>query len=98
MLRDRDAREGAFRIYRGGFRPRKQLADGSCVLHFTALRGRAEIWLDGCLIGTKEGNGAGALRVPLPTGAGGRQLSVLVEGRAGEQAGVGRVLIEPESR
>jgi len=51
------------------------------------------------LIETYEGYGAGALRVPLPTGAGERQLSVLVEGRAGEQAGVaGRALIEPESR
>ena len=98
MLRGQDAGEGAFRIYRAGFRPRKQLADGSGVLHFTALRGRAEIWLDGRLIGTKEGYGEGALRVPLPAGAGERQLSVLVEGRAGEPAGVaGRVLIEPES-
>ena len=90
---------GAFRIYRASFTPRVKLADGSGTLHFTGIAGKAEIWLDGRLLGRKDDYAPGALRVALPAGTGSRQLSVLVEGAPGQAAGVqGRVMVEPAVR
>ncbi|WP_156369603.1 beta-galactosidase GalA [Duganella sp. Leaf126] len=94
MLRPVEA--GAFRIFRASFTPRRQLADGSGTLHFLRLAGKAEIWLDGQLIGRKDEWAPAALRVKLPAGDGSRQLSVLVEGAPGQAAGVeGLVRVEP---
>mgnify|MGYP001084665478 CR=1 FL=1 len=90
---------GPFRIFRASFTPRAQLADGSGTLHFTGITGRAEIWLDGRLLGKKDDYAPGALRVALPVGQGSRQLSVLVEGEGGQAAGVqGRVMVEPSGK
>ena len=94
MLRTEES--GVFRIFRASFTPRKTLADGAGELHFIRLTGKAEIWLDGQLIGQKNDFAPAALRVKLPAGQGSRQLSVLVEGQPGQAAGVeGLVRVEP---
>jgi len=91
--------DAGYRIFRASFTPRKKLADGSAVLHFLGLAGRAEIWLDGQLIGRKDDFAPAPLRVMLPAGAGARQLNVLVEGSQGQASGIeGVVRIEPALR
>ncbi|MFP5391954.1 MAG: DUF4982 domain-containing protein, partial [Gammaproteobacteria bacterium] len=90
------AGEGNFRVHRAKFTPRTTLANGNGLLHFSALDGRAEIWLDGKLIAKKDTFESGELWAPLPAGTGERVLSVLVEGQNGQRAGVaGRVTVEP---
>lgn len=96
MLRAAEAEKSGYRIYRASFTPRKKLADGSGVLHFLRVAGRAEVWLDGQLIGRKDDDAAAPLRVTLPAGAGARQLNVLIEGRQGQASGIeGVVRVEP---
>ena len=68
-----------WRQYRSSFTPRRNLADGSASLHFARVQGRAEVWLDGQLLGRKTSAEAGPLRVSVPAGGGKRLLSVLVE-------------------
>lgn len=75
-------------LYRTHFTPRKNLADGRASLHFGNLTGRAEIWVDGQLLGTKTEAAAGPFKVLLPAGSSKRQLNVLVEGRAAEAVGI----------
>ena len=93
---NQEAAHAGYRIFRASFTPRKKLADGSGVLHFLRLAGRAEIWLDGQLIGRKDDFAPAPLRVVLPAGAGTRQLNVLIEGRQGQTSGIeSAVRIEP---
>ena len=81
-----------WREYRTSFTPRRNLADGSASLRFARIQGRAEVWLDGQLLGRKTSAGADTLRVTLPAGSGKRQMTVLVEAACSdcaETAGIG---------
>jgi beta-galactosidase len=96
MLEPAQAQAG-WRLYRSKFSPRKNLADGRARLHFASILGRAELWLDGALLGRKSTAQAGPLSVPLPAGLGARQLTVLLEVEAGGASGIsGDVQIKAE--
>jgi beta-galactosidase len=84
-----------YRLYRTVFTPRKAIEHGKGRIDFSGLRGRAEIWLDGHLLSTKAGHDATRWSVPLPPGAGSRELTVLVEATDGAEAGIdGPVLVD----
>ncbi|WP_229262189.1 beta-galactosidase GalA [Duganella guangzhouensis] len=92
----RAAAGSKYHLYRASFTPRKNLADGSGHIRFAAIKGKAEIWLNGQLIGKKDSFAAGPLDVALPAGAGKRELNVLLEAEAGQGVGIeGNVTIEP---
>jgi beta-galactosidase len=61
------------------FTPRHAVARQGGTLHFAALAGRAEIWLDGQRLATKTDPAPGPLAVPFPGGAGERLLEVLFD-------------------
>jgi beta-galactosidase len=86
-----------FHLFRTSFTPRKNLANGNGQLHFPGISGKAEVWLDGKLIATKQTFATGELIVPLPADEGTRQINVIIENEAGQTAGLnGNVLIEPK--
>jgi beta-galactosidase len=88
------ADEGRYRLYRAGFDIPKALAGGR--LRFTALEGRAQVWLNARLLRSKESAGMGELVLTLPPGEGPAQLVVICEARPGQPAGLGgEVLVEP---
>ena len=90
------AASGKYHLYRASFTPRKNLADGSGRIHFASLHGKAEIWLDGALIGKKDCDAAAPLDVVLPAGSGKREINVLIEAAPGQASGIeGQVTIEP---
>ncbi|WP_343728950.1 beta-galactosidase GalA [Duganella sp.] len=85
-----------YHLYRSSFTPRKNLADGTGRLRFAAITGKAEIWLDGKLIGKKDSYASAPLDVTLPAGAGKREINVLIEAEPGQASGIeGHVTIEP---
>jgi beta-galactosidase len=45
---------GKYHLYRASFTPRKNLSDGTGRIRFAAIKGKAEIWLNGQLIGKKD--------------------------------------------
>lgn len=88
--------EARFYLYRASFTPRRSLSDGKGVLHFDRILGKAEIWLDGALIGTKSAAAAAPLAVTLPAGSGQRELNVLIEAAPGQASGMeGSVEVRP---
>jgi beta-galactosidase len=92
-----DVKDGKYRLYRTSFTPRKNLANGAGRIHFYGITGKAEIWLNGELIGKKDNHAPGELNLVLPAGEGLRQLNVIVEGEGDKKAGVnGNVVIEPK--
>lgn len=91
-----DVKNGKYRLYRTSFTPRKTLASGTGRIHFYSITGKAEIWLNGVLIGKKDSLAPAELNVALPAGEGARQLNVIIEGDGDKKAGVdGKVVIEP---
>lgn len=84
-----------YHLYRASFTPRKNLANGTGRIRFAAIKGKAEIWLNGQLIGKKDSYASEALDVTLPAGAGKRELNVLIEAEPGQGSGIeGHVTIE----
>jgi len=89
----------AFRLYRTGFPVRADRNDGRAHITFGSIAGRAEVWVDGIKLGEKTSPEAAPFAVTLPKGAARRELTVLVEGQAGQPSGVwGRVVLEPGAR
>lgn len=85
-----------YHLYRASFTPRKNLADGSGMIRFAGVRGKAEVWLDGQLIGKKDSYALAAFELPLPAGAGKREINVIVEAEPGQASGIeGYVSITP---
>lgn len=92
-----EIKDGKFRLYRTGFTPRKNLANGNGKIHFYSITGKAEIWLDGVMVAKKDTYAPSELSVDIPVGEGRRQLNVLIEGDGDNKAGVeGNVVIEPK--
>lgn len=91
----RAAAGSKYHLYRASFTPRKNLANGTGRIRFAAIKGKAEIWLNGQLIGKKDSYASEALDVTLPAGAGKRELNVLIEAEPGQGSGIeGHVTIE----
>jgi beta-galactosidase len=92
----RAAAGSKYHLYRASFTPRKNLANGTGRIRFAAIKGKAEIWLNGQLIGKKDSYASEALDVTLPAGVGKRELNVLIEAEPGQGSGIeGHVTIEP---
>ena len=90
-----DGLGGPFHLYRSSFEPRAKLSDGTGVLNFTRISGKAEVWMDGVLLAKKDDFTPTKLVVRLPVGKGVRQLNVIIEGEGDKPAGIeGRVVVE----
>jgi beta-galactosidase len=82
-------------LFRSSFTPRKNLSDGSAVLRFAKVAGKAQAWLDGRAIGTKSTFDAAPWTLPLPAGEGPHQLTVIVDREPGKAAGIeGDVVVD----
>jgi beta-galactosidase len=82
------AGEVGWRAYHTRFRPWRRVAAQGGTVQFTRIVGRAEVWVDGRLVGRKDDAAVGALSVRLDAGAGVREVTVVVEAAAGEAAGL----------
>jgi beta-galactosidase len=92
-----DIKDGKYRLYRTSFTPRKNLANGTGLIHFYSITGKAEIWLNGVLIGKKDSFAPAELKVALPSGEDARQFNVIIAGDGDKNAGIdGKVVIEPK--
>ena len=90
-----DNQGGNWRLYRTHFHARQDLSDGTALLNFRQLSGRAEIWLDGKLLGNKTSFAPAHFSLSLPAGQGSRQINVLIEGDGNTPAGIdGLVVLE----
>ena len=85
---------GQFNLFRTSVTPRKDLWTGNAHLRFKRIAGKAEVWIDGRLAGTKATFAPAEWRVPLAAGAGARQVTVIIEREAGEPAGMDDVSVE----
>lgn len=88
---------GQFNLFRTTFTPRQNPWGGNAHLRFKRIAGKAEVWLDGRLAGTKATFAPGPWTVPLPAGKGQRQITVIIERDAGAPAGMDDVLVEAGS-
>ncbi len=90
-----EVKDGKYRLYRTNFTPRKNLANGTGRIHIYGITGKAEVWLNGVMIGKKDSFAPAELNLVLSAGEGNRQLNILVEGDGDKPAGVnGNVVIE----
>jgi len=80
-------KNGTWRLYRGYFYPRKDLASGHAQIRFKNIIGKAEVWLDEKLLAKKSNFAGGELVAPLPIGQKHYQINVLVEGDGQEPSG-----------
>ena len=83
---------GNFAIYRISFKPyaAQQTNGGRLVLK--DVLGKAEIWLDKKLIGTKTTMVKGDIEVKFPASRNEQQLNVLIETETGKQGGLGGIV------
>ncbi|BBB62393.1 hypothetical protein UNDKW_4120 [Undibacterium sp. KW1] len=96
-VEDSDARANHFHLFRTNFIQDKKLSSGKARLLFSRINGKAEIWMNGKLLGSKTSLGTGDLSVDLPAGEGPAQLTVLVEAEPGKKAGLERnIIAEPK--
>jgi beta-galactosidase len=84
-----------YRLYRSDLNVRADANDGQASLVFREVAGSAEVWVDGVKLGEKQDPQPGPLVVRLPPGAAHRQVTLLVQSRAGQPSGIlGRILLE----
>jgi beta-galactosidase len=83
---------GSYAVYRIKFKPFASIQKSGGQIVFKSITGKAEFWLDKNLVGRKADAKAGRFTVQFPPAEGERTLSVLVEGAAGKQAGLGGVV------
>lgn len=86
------AAKGGWTVFRTSFQPFASVQESGGRIVFNSLVGRAEVWLDGVLLGRKQDDAAGQFVVPLPPGGGARTLSVLVQSRASQPFGFGDIV------
>ena len=84
-----------WRIFRGNFTPRSDMADGKARIVFSHIGGKAEIWLDGKLLAKTEKYDNINFSVAVPKGKQFHQINVVIEGKSGKTIGMdGTVRIE----
>ena len=92
----REFPNGNFAIFRTTFEPFHAVRKSGGSITFAAITGKAQIWLDGKQVGNKDRFEPAPLTIQLPPGEGMRTLSLLIETRPGEPAGMDRtVTVEP---
>ncbi|MES2037634.1 MAG: beta-galactosidase GalA [Pseudomonadota bacterium] len=92
-----DSKANHFHLFRSNFMLDKKLGSGKARLLFSRINGKAEIWLNGKLLGAKTSVNTGDFSVDLPAVEGPAQVTVLVEGGPGKKAGLeGNIIAEPK--
>ena len=77
-----------WRLFRTDFTPRADLADGGAHIVFAHINGKAEIWLDGKLLGKTDGYDSRNFSVKLPAGNKKRVMTVVVEAQENKTSGI----------
>ncbi|MBI5684789.1 MAG: glycoside hydrolase family 2 protein [Verrucomicrobia bacterium] len=85
--------EGKWAVFRTRFQPPAAVETSGGRIVFKKITGKAAVWLDNKLLGRKEKMASGPLTVKLPPRKGEATLSVLIEGKRGQQAGFGGAVI-----
>jgi beta-galactosidase len=83
-----DATSGEWLLYRAVFSPWERIAENGGEIVFGCLHGRAEIWLDGCLVGEKTHPASASIRLRIPPATGQRNLTLLVQPDDTNRAGL----------
>jgi beta-galactosidase len=92
----REFPNGNFAVFRTVFEPFHAVRNEGGTITFTGISGKAQIWLDGKQVGNKDRFERAPLTIHVPPGEGMRTLSLLIETRDGEPAGMDRaVTVEP---
>ncbi|MBI3728850.1 MAG: glycoside hydrolase family 2 protein [Burkholderiales bacterium] len=92
-----DSKANHFHLFRSNFTLDQKLGSGKARLLFSRINGKAEVWLNGKLLGVKTSVSTGDLSVDLPAVTGPAQVTVLVEGEHEKKAGLeGNVIAEPK--
>ncbi|MBS1521374.1 MAG: DUF4982 domain-containing protein [Bacteroidetes bacterium] len=87
---------GRFVIYQTIFKPYDEQQRNGGDLIFHNVVGKAEVWMDGRMIGLKSAAKANDLRVHFGSGNGERTLRILIETSPGEKAGLGgSITVQP---
>ncbi|MEO8616583.1 MAG: beta-galactosidase GalA [Luteolibacter sp.] len=87
---------GNFAVFRSTFEPFHEVRNNGGSIQFSEITGKADVWLDGKRVASKEAFEPGPLIVALPAGEGTRTLSLLIETKTGEPAGMDRIVtVEP---
>jgi len=84
--------DGNFAIFRAVFEPFHNVRKQGGEVTFTAITGKARVWLDRREVARKDTFEAGPLVVDLPPGDAPKTLSLLIETRTGEPAGIDRIV------
>lgn len=79
--------KGGWSLFRTRFQPYANVQQAGGRLVFHNITGRAEIWLEGQLIGRKNDYDGSALTVAIPPGPGERTLTVLIRARPAQPFG-----------
>jgi beta-galactosidase len=86
---------GNWAIFRTQFNPYAEVRQSGGRIIFQSITGKAEVWLDGSLVGKKETYAPGPLEAPLPAGDSEHTLNVRLESQTGEPAGFnGKIVVE----
>jgi beta-galactosidase len=83
---------GRFAIFRAEFTPRAATQKNGGQLVLRDVGGKAQVWIDGRLAGEKNEPERKNMTVTFPAAAGERIISVVIEGTAGEPAGLGGIV------
>jgi beta-galactosidase len=87
---------GNFAVFRTTFEPFHAVRKTGGTISFTGITGKAHVWLDNKHVANKDDFETAPLSVKLPPGEGMRTLSLLVETRPGDPAGMDKtVTVEP---
>lgn len=77
-----------WRVYRTAIVPWRAIGAGGGMIHFAAVGGRAELWVDGQRVADKQGFAATPIVARIAPGAGARHIVLLVEAQTGAVSGV----------
>jgi beta-galactosidase len=87
---------GAWEIYRTAFTPVAGVQQNGGQILFKEITGSAEVWVDGQLLGEKKDAIPAGFHVKLPSAAGARTVTVLVNSGGADKAGLsGSVIVAP---
>jgi beta-galactosidase len=82
-----------WRLYRTTFTARQDFANGNGRLIFKQIIGKAEVWIDGQLLGAKHTDEPAALEVALPAGPVQRTLTLVLEASDNKSSGIAGLVV-----
>ncbi len=84
--------DGSFALFRANFKPYANQSKNGGNIVFKGVTGKAEVWLDKQLVGTKTTLEKGDLIIKMPPATGNRTITLLIEAEKGKKAGLGGVV------